>query len=456
MTKPGLSLKARTILVVTGSLLLFHTASLGLYIFLSALTVTLEREEQIANRIVTATHLIEQAGEEDRLRFALQLSDERFSVSLDSTPLDRLDQAESGAEITQLISERFSPLQHVVKADYVFPENNAPTREITTQRSSGPFRIHEALIVSIDIPDAQADRWLNFRISGSAWDHIIAPAAIPSLTLMAVAIIIFGAWAVSQPLNSLKRFAQASDAMGKDVEGAAPLDETGPMEVWRVARAFNTMQLRVQRLLVARNDMLAAISHDFRTPLTRLRLRVEQIPEKVQREKAIKDIEEMDALMQFTLAFAKDQAVTQSKKQTDIAELIRSVQQQREDDQDRIELRQPDSISIACEPINLRRVIANLIDNGLHYASHVRISTAIEDDQLIIDVDDNGPGVEPTERLKVLDPFYRVDSSRGRNTGGSGLGLSIAQTIVQAHGGTLALHDSPLGGLKVRVQLPIE
>lgn len=451
MTYRGLSLRAQTLVVVSSILLLFYIASLGLYILLSAATVTLEREEQIADRIVAATRLIEQARAQDRSALASQLSGERFAVSIDQAALDQQDELESGAEITSLISDQLLPSRFVVAADYVQPDGDLPSRAITAQRFSGPLRIQETLIVSIDMQDGA---WLNFEVSGSAWDHIIAPAAIPSLTLMTLGIILIAAWAVSRPLGTLSRLARASNDMGADVSGAVPLDETGPIEIKRVASAFNHMQQRVQRLLSARNEMLGAISHDFRTPLTRLRLRVERLTDPQQRDKAIGDIEEMEALIQFTLEFARDNTEAPRYETLNCLELVRDLVGQAQMTDDEISLDIPPTLNISCHPLGLRRVLTNLVSNAHFYASSIRISACEDESSVVIDVEDNGPGIPAEDRDRVFTPFLRLEGSRSRDTGGAGLGLSICQTIVHGHGGQIELADSEMGGLKVSVSLP--
>lgn len=447
-----MTLRSQTILVVSAILVLFYIISIGLYVFLSTATVTLEREAQIADRIATTTRLIEKAAGEERMQLARHLSGPRFKVSIDEDAIDQQDEAVSGSEITQLISRRFTPLEHIVAADYVEPVMSRAAREISAQRTSGPFRIHETLIVSIDLPDGA---WLNFEVSGSAWDHMIPPMTIASLTLMTFGFILLAAWAVSRPLRTLSALAQASDEMAADVPGARPLDETGPLEINRTARAFNRMQSRVQTLLSARDEMLGAISHDFRTPLTRLRLRVERIEDAAQRTKAIGDIDEMESLIQFTLDFARDNASKNRQEETDMVALVHQVVSLMEETGTCIKVDLPPTLPINGQPVELRRVITNLIVNGLFYGSHVGISGYMSDRGVVLDIDDNGPGIPIENREGVFTPFVRLESSRSRETGGTGLGLSIAQTIIHAHGGTIDLLDSEMGGLKARVQLPL-
>lgn len=445
-----LSLRFQTILVVSCILVLFNGLSLGLYVLFSASSVTLEREAQIADRVVAATRLIEQAPAQDRAYLAEQLSGERFAVSIDQAAIDDQDELSSGAEITQLISQRFLPREHVVAADYIEPGDSI-SREITAQRSTGPFRINENLIVSIDMPGGT---WLNFRVTGSTWDHIISPAAIPYLTLVTIGIIIIAAWAVSRPLRTLSRLAKASDEMSVNVSGASSLEESGPLEIKRVARAFNHMQRRVQRSMSAQNEMLGAISHDFRTPLTRLRLRVERLEDPEQRAKAIHDIEEMEALIQFTLDYARDNAQSQEHEVLNCLELVNEVVGQAALPDHPIEVSVAEDLELVCHPLAMRRALTNLVSNALFYGQQVRVSCYRNESELVIEVEDDGPGIPSDKREYVFAPFYRLEQSRNRDTGGAGLGLSISQMMVHSQGGQIYLLDSPLGGLKAQIVLP--
>jgi signal transduction histidine kinase len=214
------------------------------------------------------------------------------------------------------------------------------------------------------------------------------------------------------------------------------------------------MQSRVQRLLEARNEMLGALSHDFRTPLTRLRLRVEAIPDDTQKEKAVRDLDDMEAMIRLTLAFARDEAAGINREPLDLAAVTREIVNNLDIAPGRVTVRTGNTVRARCQPVGIRRVLGNIIDNALFYANNVQITLYEEDQNAVIDIDDDGPGIDPQQRDKVFTPFYRLESSRNRETGGAGLGLSIAQTIVHAHGGGIKLLDSPMGGLRVRVVLP--
>ncbi len=435
------------------SVLLFHVASLLLFVYFTASTVTLEREEQVADRIVAITRLIEHANAGDRAYLARELSSSSLQVTVGQTPFQPHKGDITGGAISELIRLRTVPFEHVVVAEYADAtlEAESAEREITSQRLGGLFRIHQELLVSIDLPE---DSWLNFRVSGSPWDHIFSLDAIPSLTLMALGTIALAAWAMTRPLRSLSVFAMASESMRLNVQSAQPIPENGPRELRESARAFNLMQQRVQRLLQARNQMLGAISHDFRTPLTRLRLRIEGIGDEVQRDKAVHDLEEMEAMLGLALAYARDETAEEPFALTDLDALTREVVDDLLPTAKAVTVDVPQPISIVCQPIGTRRMLANIIDNALFHSEKVHVCVRGQDGGALIEVDDSGPGIKPEDREKVFIPFLRLEPSRNRKTGGAGLGLSIVQMIVDAHGGSIKLMDSPLGGLRVSILLP--
>jgi signal transduction histidine kinase len=445
------SLRVQTVSIVAISLLLFHLASLVLYILFSASTVALAREQQLADRIVTVGGFMEGVPASYRNYLASELSGSNFRITITDKPLSS-PETNTADSIAQLISDSMQRNQNQVAADYQPRSPGSSTRieSVTTQRLDGLFGIQNKLLVSVSLSNGS---WLNFEVSGPAWDQVFSVDAIPSLTLMAIGVILLAAWAVNRPLRTLLNFTAASEAMGKDVLGAQPIDESGPRELRDAAKAFNLMQQRVKRLLQTRNQMLAAVSHDFRTPLTRLRLRAESLGDE-QRDKAIKDIEEMEHMIALTLAYAREESTEEPRQQQPLGDLINDLIKTMDCEEHCTHTTAHHNPTIECQPTAVRRALQNVIDNGLKYAGEVQVSTKSSDDGVIIKVDDSGSGIPPEERDKVLLPFYRIESSRNRENGGAGFGLAIAQTVAEAHGGTINLVDSPMGGLQVRISLP--
>lgn len=201
--------------------------------------------------------------------------------------------------------------------------------------------------------------------------------------------------------------------------------------------------------------MLAAISHDLRTPLTLLRLRAESLENSEERAKMLATIAEMDSMITATLAFARDEIAAEPRRRTDVAALVASIADDMADAGLPVVMDPAKPIVSECQPGALKRAITNLLENAIKYGerAHMRISSTPR--EILIEIDDDGPGIPEDELVRVFQPFYRVEGSRGRETGGIGLGLAIAQAVVQAHDGQLTLGNRPEGGLRARIILPV-
>jgi signal transduction histidine kinase len=234
-----------------------------------------------------------------------------------------------------------------------------------------------------------------------------------------------------------------------------PLPEDGPGEVRRAARAFNTMQNRLKRFIQDRTQMLAAISHDLRTPITRLRLRAEFVDDDDQRSKMLKDLEEMEAMIAATMAFARDDAANEPIVATDLAALLNAIVTDCRTVSYDATYVGPATCDIPARPLALKRALVNLVENAIKYGSRARITLQINGDVVDILIDDDGPGIADRDRERVFAPFVRLEASRSRETGGVGLGLTTARNTVRGMGGDVELLSRVEGGLRVRVSLPV-
>jgi signal transduction histidine kinase len=315
------------------------------------------------------------------------------------------------------------------------------------------------LLVSLRFPDSG---WLNLRIEmppPRPWHSETFLAAFVLMTLAAAALTL---WAVRRLTRPVRDLAAAADRLGRDVN-APPLPENGPAEVATAARAFNTMAERIRRFVGDRTQMLAAIGHDLKTPITRLKLRAELLDDDEQRRKILGDLEEMEGMIAATLAFARDDAAAEPSVPLDLAALCRTVLDEaadaRPDDADRIAYDGPEHLTIRARPVALKRALANLVGNAMAYGDAARLELATTGagtgaGQVQITIEDDGPGVPPEELENVFQPFRRLEGSRNRETGGTGLGLPIARNILRAHGGDVVLRNRPEGGLRALVTLP--
>ena len=261
-----------------------------------------------------------------------------------------------------------------------------------------------------------------------SWQFII------SMALMGVIVLAVSAWAVRRVTAPLGLLAAAADRLGRDV-AAEPLAEAGTIEMQHAARAFNRMQERLRRLIESRTQMLAALSHDLRTPLTLLRLRAEEVADSDERDKMLATIGEMDEMIGTTLAFARDEVRAEPRRRVDIAALLASVVDDMADAGLPVTMAPAPPLIHDCQPGALKRAITNLLDNAVKYGKRAEAAITTAAKTIEITIDDDGPGIPDAELPRVFQPFYRVEDSRSRDTGGTGLGLAIAQSIVQAHGG---------------------
>jgi signal transduction histidine kinase len=264
------------------------------------------------------------------------------------------------------------------------------------------------------------------------------------------------AWyAVRLVTRPLAQLADAADELGPDLK-SQPLPEEGPTEVKHAARAFNAMQKRIAGYMSERVEILAAISHDLQTPITRMRLRTELMDSEPDRHKFRQDLDEMHALVREGVTYARTlHGATEPPLRVDADALFESMLADYEDAGRQVRLEGRMGVPIVTRPNALRRIVMNLIDNALKFGDDVRLQVRAEPGKLVLAVVDNGPGIPPDELQHVLKPFYRVESSRNRSTGGTGLGLAIAHQLATAMGAELALRNRSEGGLEARLTLDI-
>ncbi len=265
-------------------------------------------------------------------------------------------------------------------------------------------------------------------------------------------------WAMRRLTEPVRTLAAAADALGRDVN-ARPLPEDGPTEVATAARAFNTMAGRIRRFVQDRTFMLAAIGHDLRTPITRLKLRAEFLEDDEVRDKMMADLEELEAMVSATLTFGRDAASGEAVAALDLAELLRTVLDETGDTRpeaaDKLGYSGPAHLTVRARPLSLKRAFANLIGNAAKYGGAAAVTLHPPRSGMVaVDVDDDGPGIPDAELERVFLPFRRLEDSRNRETGGVGLGLPIARNILRAHGGDVTLANRVPRGIRARATLP--
>lgn len=250
----------------------------------------------------------------------------------------------------------------------------------------------------------------------------------------------------------LKRFSEAAERLGRDPHAPA-VALSGPAEIGVAAEAFNNMQGRLKRYIDDRTATLGAISHDLRTPLARIRFKLEGADPKV-RESVLSDVAQMEQMIQGVLAFIRDESTPRTREKLDLLSLVECVADDAAMVGGDVEILAGQPVTVEGDPVALQRMLVNLVDNAVKYAGQARLRVSRDDGHAVVDVIDNGPGLADDEREKVFQPFYRVDAARNVDDGGMGLGLPIARSTARAHGGDVELLPAPRG-LIARVTLPL-
>jgi signal transduction histidine kinase len=278
---------------------------------------------------------------------------------------------------------------------------------------------------------------------------------IMTLLFGAISVTLLGLWAARALTAPLSSFAKAAENFS--LNGAAPpLPERGPEEIRSVAKAFNRMRERITTLIDDRTKMLAAISHDLRTPITRMRLRSEFIEDDLHRSRMLGDLDQMRSMLESVLSFLRNDRKLESMTLADIASTLELVTDQFADMGHKVAYDGPEHAMATVRPDDLHRSVTNLVENAVRFGAEATIRLLMSPDTVTIEVEDDGPGISDARKEIMLEPFVRGDDARNMDEcTGFGLGLSIARSIVLAHGGTLSLHDRQPHGLIVRIELPV-
>ncbi|MFM9848851.1 MAG: ATP-binding protein [Hyphomicrobiaceae bacterium] len=454
------SLFGQTLLILLAGLVVSHAVGSWIY--------TADREQAVravggfatAQRIANLTRLVQETPHDSRQRIVSALSDQSFRLSLSAEPplmTTTGGDAPIAEAIRDYLEERLSlgsDRQPRVSASSVNGRPFGPWHMMghgPMMHGFGGFGGFRDLQVAVPLTEGQ---WLTFSTALPAGGPAFSAQFLLSMAVMAIIILAVSVWTVRRVTAPLASLATAAERLGHDVN-AASLPETGTIETRQAARAFNDMQTRLRTLIENRTRLLAAISHDLRTPLTLLRLRAETVENAQERDKMLSTIAEMDSMIGATLEFARDQSASETRRQTDLTALLQSVVDDMRDAGISVRMEAAVPIFYECQPAALKRAIRNLLDNAVKYGKVGSVELRTTARAIEISIDDEGPGIPEPELSRVFEPFYRLEESRSRETGGVGLGLAIAQTIVQAQGGMLTLSNRPTGGLRASIALPL-
>lgn len=421
----------RVMAVLLAAILLEFLGSALLYQYFDTSSSREESARNLAEQLVVADQVLSGTVPRNRRGLADQLSSDHVAIDWRAVPVaDRLRRDEHLREVLAIMTDWEEPLAKRDIRLALDPHNE--------RRILGSLRLDDGSY--IQFATDMRGHWESFYLS------------VLSICVLIVGVLLAAALVIRALGAPLRHLADAADAAGH----GAPvlLTERGPPDLRKLAQAFNAMQLRVADLIASRTRALAAMSHDLRTPLARLRLRSEQIEEEMVQAAMAKDIHEMERMLDSVLAYLAGVSDHEEPRRMDLAALAMTLADDAADLGKPVEYVGPDSLHAVLCPLRIRRALGNLVDNALNYgeSAFIRLSSSSEGIHLV--VEDDGPGIPPAQLETVLEPFRRLDYARPRNTDGMGLGLSIVSDIMRREGGELRLANREPHGLRAELFFP--
>lgn len=432
------TLTNRTILVMLIGIGIVHLASLYAYQAALDREATIASDARLADRLLTIKRAVMRVAPAEREPVAHELSggpiEAHWSRSEHAVP--------GGPRATEWDGLR-------TRMKELAPELTDPEIIIGSNRKleTDPH----LTMVSLRLPD---ESWVNVSVFARLTPASGGHGTVLSTTLMALGVIGFAILFVRWITRPLRAFADAAQRLYRGAD-EAKVPEDGPREVRELASAFNDMQGRIRSLISDRTQALAAVSHDLKTPITRLRLKVEGLEDRKLAVSIRDDLAEMEEMLDQTLAYLRGDRDDEPLRKLDLAALLQTLADDAADAGHDARF-SGHALTIEARPLALKRALGNLLDNAVKYGRHAQVSLRREEGAAIIVIDDDGPGI-PADRIEqAFQPFQRLEASRNRETGGFGLGLAISRAAVVRHGGTVILANRPEGGLRAMVRLPIK
>lgn len=430
--RPGLGLIGRLVAILLLTVTIEFALSTLLYERASQFAVRDDEARRLAEHLVISRRLIAEQPSARRATVAAELSTDRYALRWHPTipPIQPTDSANGGMQ-REVIAWEPTLRGSDLRLHLVSPGGRS--------RVAGGLRL----------PDQS---WLHFRTLQPVVGLNLATERILLALLPALALMAIGGWLVRRALLPLRDLAAAADRIGEGSGVAAHVAEGGPGEVAALIAAFNRMGDRIHALLADRTQALAAVGHDFRTPLARLRLRAEVISDQPTRTAIEADVAEMEAMVASLLAYLGG-GEAEAPVMADVAVICATAADDAADRGQDVTYVGPAHLPLLVRRSGLKRALGNLLDNALRFGTAVVVTLADEGDRITIAVEDDGPGIDPALLPTVTEPFVRAGPARGRDTAGFGLGLSIVARMVEVEGGTLTLTNRPDGGLRATIAL---
>jgi signal transduction histidine kinase len=453
------TLFGRLVLVLLAGLLLAQL--LSAYILLRDRATTLYEASgwYIAQRFVSIVELLDTLPATQRQLILNSLNTSTLRIALERVPrLSKSSTDPHATHLSALLSRQLDqrPVNVAIVDWGDAPPIGMPGMQAMHHMRHGPA--HRMMMAS-----GPAAFQIEVQLSDGAWvsmvqelpqdQFLVQGKLLTALAILLLSVVGLSLWAVRRVTRPLAALGEAAEALGRDISRAPLNQNEGPKEVQRAAQAFNTMQTRIANYIQDRERFLAAVSHDLKTPITRLRLRAELLDDESMRDKILHDLNDMETMTAATLDFIRGEQQREESKLVDIMALLESLQEDRQAMGQKVSLSGTAKPYVA-QPISLRRSLENLIDNAIKYGAQADVMIEDTEQQLVIRITDQGPGIPEQQLHEVFKPFHRLEQSRNRETGGAGLGLSIARTIVRAHGGEITLRNPPEGGLEATLVLP--
>ncbi|MBN9319022.1 MAG: HAMP domain-containing protein [Caulobacterales bacterium] len=425
----------RVILVLMCAVVLEFIGSSAVYEYVEVKTTRLSQAQRVAEQLVVAAGVMNDTPPEGRAEASHELSTEGVRVTWQS--ISPLPKAHKNSELAKLAADmrRWEPtLDEHLRVDFY---------------GGSPWAESMRLMGSVKLKDGTSVLVIS-RSEATPWATVLA--ALGSAAVMSIGLVVASTLLLRSLGLPLRALAQAAESVGKG--DPIYVREEGAGDLRRVAHAFNAMQTRITELLAARTHALAAVSHDLRTPLSRLRLRAGLVKDRETRAALEQDVEEMADMLNSLLAYLGGAEDGEAQRLVDLAALCMTIVDNATDAGGRASYEGPDHLSTRLRPSAVKRAIDNLVQNALIYGGGADVSLSIVGDRVVVRVCDDGPGIPESQMARVKEAFTRLDDARSRNTAGLGLGLSTVEKMTVTEGGEFVLANRPEGGLCAEIRLP--
>jgi len=410
----GISGKAA--LIVLTVVISVHLALMYFYVQNNRIVQRAVYRDEMIQKIINALYLVEVMPEASRQNAISAMVDPSLSVSLSSQP------------------------QWPMRFDHISYWKISRTLRGKLNSFAASFKLGK-------------NQWLNLQAKLNV-AKIFQQLLLMSVEIFVLVVILIAGWSVNRFTRPLQHFKRAAKNLSIDLH-SNPINIDGPSVVRETAAAMNEMQKRIQKLIQDRTQILAAISHDLRTPITRMKLRSQFINDAGLMKDYMRDLSEMEEMIKETLSFARNDAEKENKRNLDLVSLLEVVCSDAVDMGHKVNFQSRiQRVSILGRPLALKRAFTNIIHNGIRYANVVNVVLSLKQQFILVRIEDDGPGIPEEDFERVFAPFYRREQSRSRDTGGVGLGLAVTRHIIEAHGGKVLLANRRPRGLRVTVELP--